>query len=298
MRIRNYSEKTISSYLHMLQLVSRYYKLPPGRISNEQFKDYLYYLTDSVQCSVSMVNQAISVWKILQQDILGRKWEEMKVRRPRHEKRLLEVLSRQEAIALINAPANIKHRAILTLAYTTGARMNEVLSVTLKDIDRHRKVIRLKGKGNKDREVFMPDQLLELLETYYREYRPSSFLFESYIKGKRYSARSFEVIVKKAALQSGIKKNVSPHVLRHSFATHMLEKGVNLKRVQLLMGHNSMKTTETHVFLVHEPEPWPYSTPGHPPCCIIPISIFLFHREDCQMMEWSGQCPVENTLFR
>lgn len=251
MRIRNYSERTISSYLHMLQSVCRYYKLPPGRISNEQFKDYLYYLTDSVQCSVSMVNQAISVWKILQQDILGRKWEEMKVRRPRHEKRLPEVLSRQEAIALINAPANIKHRAILTLAYTTGARMNEVLSLTLKDIDRHRKVIRLKGKGNKDREVFMPDQLLELLEAYYREYRPSSFLFESYIKDKRYSARSFEVIVKKAALQSDIKKNVSPHVLRHSFATHMLEKGVNLKRVQLLMGHNSMKTTSIYLHLAN-----------------------------------------------
>lgn len=251
MRIRNYSERTIKSYLHMLQSLCRYYKLPPGRISTEQFKDYLYYLTDSVHCSVSMINQTISVWKILQQDILGRKWEGMNVRRPRHEKRLPEVLSRQEAIALINAPANIKHRTLLTLAYTTGARMNEVLNLTLKDIDRHRKVIRLKGKGNKDREVFMPDQLLELLETYYREYRPSCFLFESFREGIRYSARSFEVIVKKSALQAGIKKNVSPHVLRHSFATHMLEKGVNLKRVQLLMGHSSMNTTSIYLHLVN-----------------------------------------------
>jgi site-specific recombinase XerD len=249
MRIRNYSQRTITSYLHTLHSLCLYYKLPPGRISSEQFKDYLYYLTDSVQCSVSTVNQAISAWRILQQDILGRESKEMTVRRPRREKRLPEVLSRQEAITLINSPANIKHRTLLTLAYTTGARMNEVLSLTLKDIDRHRKVIRLKGKGNKDREVFMPDQLLELLETYYREYRPSCFLFESYRKGKRYSARSFEVIVKKAAMQSGIKKNVSPHVLRHSFATHMLEKGVNLKRVQLLMGHNSMKTTSIYLHL-------------------------------------------------
>jgi integrase/recombinase XerD len=107
----------------------------------------------------------------------------------------------------------------------------------------------LKGKGNKDREVFMPDQLLDLLEAYYREFRPSCFLFEGYRQGTKYSDRSFAMIVKKAAMQSGIKKNVSPHVLRHSFATHMLEKGVNLKRVQLLMGHNSMKTTSVYLHL-------------------------------------------------
>lgn len=251
MRIRNYSEKTIKSYLYMLHSVCRYYNLPPGRISNDQFKDYLYYLTNSVHCSVSTVNQAISVWKILQQDILCRKWEEVRVKRPRPEKRLPEVLSRQEAIALINAPKNLKHRTLLTLTYTTGARLNEVLSLTLKDIDRHRKIIRLKGKGNKDREVFMPDQLLELLESYYREYRPLKYLFESYVKGKRYSARSFEVIVKNAAIQSGINKNVYPHILRHSFATHMLEKGVNIKRVQLMLGHNSMKTTSIYLHLTN-----------------------------------------------
>lgn len=249
MRIRNYSEKTIRSYLSTLSSLSHYYKLPPGKISTEQFKDYLYYLTETVNCSVSLFNQTISAWRILQQDILGRDYVEMRVKRPRREHRLPEVLSRQEAIALIKAPTNVKHRTLLTLAYTTGARMNEVLSLTLKDIDRHRKVIRLKGKGNKDRDVFMPDQLLNLLEEYYREYHPTCYLFESYVKGKKYSARSVEAIVKRAAINSGIRKNVSPHILRHSFATHMLELGVNLKRVQLLMGHNSMKTTSIYLHL-------------------------------------------------
>jgi site-specific recombinase XerD len=249
MRIRNYSEKTIRSYLSTLSSLSHYYKLPPGKIGTEQFKDYLYYLTETVNCSVSLLNQTISAWRILQQDILGRDYVEMRVKRPRREHRLPEVLSRQEAIALINAPTNVKHRTLLTLAYTTGARMNEVLSLTLKDIDRHRKVIRLKGKGNKDRDVFMPDQLLNLLEEYYREYHPTCYLFESYVKGKKYSARSVEAIVKRAAINSGIRKNVSPHILRHSFATHMLELGVNLKRVQLLMGHNSMKTTSIYLHL-------------------------------------------------
>lgn len=249
MRIRNYSEKTIRSYLSTLSSLSHYYKLPPGKISTERFRDYLYYLTETVNCSVSLLNQTISAWRILQQDILGRDYVEMRVKRPRREHRLPAVLSRQEAIALINAPTNVKHRTLLTLAYTTGARMNEVLSLTLKDIDRHRKVIRLKGKGNKDRDVFMPDQLLNLLEEYYREYHPTCYLFESYVKGKKYSARSVEAIVKRAAINSGIRKNVSPHILRHSFATHMLELGVNLKRVQLLMGHNSMKTTSIYLHL-------------------------------------------------
>lgn len=249
MRIRNYSEKTIKSYLSIIRSLCRYYKLSPGQITQDQFKNYLYHLTETVHCSVSLVNQTISSWKILQQDILGRKWESVAIKRPRKEKRLPVVLSRQEAITLINAPKNLKHRTLLTLAYTTGIRRNELLGLTFKDIDRHRKVIRIKGKGNKDRDVFMPDQLLSLIESYYREYRPSCFLFESYRKGVRYSERSFEVVVKKAAQQAGIKKNIHPHVLRHSFATHMLEKGVNLKRIQLLMGHNSLNTTSIYLHL-------------------------------------------------
>lgn len=249
MRIRNYSERTIKAYLSLLRGACLYLKLPPGRITTDQFKSYLYYLTDTKHCSTSTLNQMISAWKIVQQDVLGRKWEEINIKRPRREKKLPLVLSRQEALTLINAPANLKHRTLLTLAYTTGIRRNEMLELSPKDIDRQRHVIRIHGKGNKQREVFMPPQLLQLLEEYYRQYRPLHFLFEGHRKGSRYSERTVEVVVKQTALKAGIKKNISPHVLRHSFATHMLEKGVNLKRLQMLMGHNSLQTTSVYLHL-------------------------------------------------
>ena len=249
MRIRNYSEKTITSYIFSVGQVARYFNLPPSQISTSQFKTHLYHLINNKDCSISRINQDISAWKILQQDILGRKWEAVKVKRPRRERKLPVVLSMSEARALINAPNNQKHQILLTLMYATGIRRNELLNITLKDIDRHRGVIIIAGKGKKQREVPLSSNLLYLLEEYYRRYQPSVFLFEGYVSGKAYSARSVDTIVKRATLKAGIKKNISPHILRHSFATHMLEKGVNLKRLQLLLGHSSMKTTSIYLHL-------------------------------------------------
>ena len=249
MRIRNYSERTIKSYLCSIEQISRFFNLPPGKITLDQLKTYLYQLINKEQSSVSRINQSISAWKILQQDILGRNWENVQIKRPRVKKKLPVVLSASEVHRLINAPRNLKHRMILTLTYTTGVRRSELLNITLKDIDRERGVIKIMGKGSKQREVPMSNNLLILLTEYYKRYQSSVFLFEGNIPGLPYSASSIISIVKDAALKAGIKKNVSPHVLRHSFATHMLERGVNLKRVQLLMGHNSMKTTSIYLHL-------------------------------------------------
>jgi integrase/recombinase XerD len=251
MRIRNYSKRTITSYLYSVKAISGYFKLPPGRITIEQVKAYLYYLIDKEHCSTSKINQIISAWKILQQDILNREWEGIRIKRPRRNKKLPDVLSRAEALKLINTPKSLKHRAVLTLAYVTGIRRNELLKVTFHDIDRHRKVIKINGKGNKQREVSMPDNLLSLLEDYYKQFHPFKFLFEGFTPGIRYSESSVDNIVKMAAKQAGIKKNISAHTLRHSFATHMLESGANLKRVQLLMGHNSLKTTSIYLHLAN-----------------------------------------------
>jgi len=249
MRIRNYSERTIKSYNCSIGQVASHFKLPPGLVTLNQFKAFLYYLVNKENCSVSRINQTISAWKILQQDILGRKWENIMIKRPRREKKLPVVLSMSEAQALIDAPLNEKHRTLLIFAYATGVRRNELLSITLKDIDRERGVIKIKGKGKKQREVSLSANLLNVMERYYKRYRPSVFLFEGYVPGESYSAASMTKIVKDATIKAGIKKNVSPHVLRHSFATHMLEKGVNLKRLQLLLGHNSMKTTSVYLHL-------------------------------------------------
>lgn len=249
MRIRNYSERTIESYICSVGQVAGYFNLPSSQITISQFKAHLYHLVNNKNCSVSKINQDISAWKILQQDIFGREWEDIKIKRPRREKKLPVVLSMSEARDLINAPINQKHRILLTLMYATGIRRNELLSITLKNIDRNRGVIKIEGKGNKQREVPLSPNLLNLLEKYYRRYRPSVFLFEGHVSGRAYSEGSVTNIVKYANLKASIKKNVSPHTLRHSFATHMLEKGVNLKRLQLLMGHSAMKTTSIYLHL-------------------------------------------------
>jgi site-specific recombinase XerD len=252
MRIRNYSERTIRNYISALAQLSKYYHCSPDLLSTAQVKDFAWHLIKEKQASVSLINQLISSWKIFQVDLLGNKWEDFQLKRPRREKKIPVVLSQEEAHVLIQSPRNLKHRAILSLAYASGLRRDEVLHLKPGDIDSGRKVIRvIKGKGNKSREVVIPQELILQLRDYYRKYRPRVYLFEGPEPGKAYSATSFQKIVKNAAQRAGIKKALSPHVLRHSFATHMLERGVNLKRLQLMLGHNSLKTTSIYLHLAN-----------------------------------------------
>jgi len=252
MRIRNYSERTVQSYITSISRLSKYYKISPDKISREQLKSFAYHLIRHKQVSTSTINQLISAWKIFQVDVLGNTWEDFRLKRPRREKKIPQVLSQEEALVLINAPQNMKHRMLLTLAYATGLRRAEILNLTLKDIDPTRNVIRvIKGKGNKSREVPASSSLIKQLRQYYKSFRPRTYLFEGYKPGIPYSATSIEKIIKNAATKARINKNVSPHILRHSFATHMLEKGVNLKRLQLILGHSAMKTTSIYLHLAN-----------------------------------------------
>lgn len=252
MRIRNYSERTIRNYVSTLVQLSKYYNCSPDLLSTGQVKDFACYLIQEKQVSVSLINQLISAWKLFQVDVMGKQWEAFRLKRPRREKRIPVVLSQGEAHALIQSPRNIKHRALLTLTYTSGLRREEVLHLKPGDIDSDRRVLRvIKGKGNKSREVTIPPELIFQLRDYYRQFRPTIYLFEGSVPGKPYSETSFYNIVKRAARQAGIKKAMSPHVLRHSFATHMLERGVNLKRLQLMLGHHSLKTTSVYLHLAN-----------------------------------------------
>jgi site-specific recombinase XerD len=248
MQIRNYSPRTIGTYISLIAGLARYYNSSPDKLSLQQFKDYLAYRVETQKISVSAINQLIGAWKIFQVDVLNREWKSFMVKRPRKERRLPVVLSRTEALKIINALPNLKQKTLLTLAYATGMRRGEILNLEPAHIDSERKVIKVMGgKGHKQRLVPISDKIISMLRDYYKVYRPRTFLFEGHKPGHKYSESSFGQIIKRAAFKSGVKKEVYPHVLRHSFASHMLEKGINLKKLQLILGHNAMKTTSIYL---------------------------------------------------
>jgi len=238
----------------MLVQLSRHYGLSPEKITTEQFKEYLFYCKEKRGLSNSFINQAISALKVLRQDVLGLKWDEdIKVKRPRKDHYLPDILSKQEVNELIEVTTNLKHKAILATLYSTGMRLDELLHLRLSDIDSKRMVIRIaSGKGNRSRDTLLAEKTLQLLRDYYTKShrKPVKYVFEGVSQtSQTYSATSVQKIVKRAVTRSGIKKNISPHSLRHSFATHMLEQGTNLKLIQRLLGHRSMATTMVYLHL-------------------------------------------------
>lgn len=251
MRIRNYSERTITTYHNLFKGFWFYTRRKLGDITTQHLKDYIYHRIKKDGISVSTINQTISAWRIVYVHILGKKWEGCQIQRPRRDKRLPEILSQQEAKALINAPENLKHKTILHVMYSTGIRLSELLALKVGDIDSSRMVINIRqGKGKKDRQVVLHPKLLGLLREYYRGYRPGHYLFEGYNKAGSYSASSLNKIVKRAAKKAGIGKCISVHTIRHCYATHMLEKGANIRVIQQLMGHSCITTTTAYLSLV------------------------------------------------
>jgi site-specific recombinase XerD len=253
MQLRNYSSRTIHTYSELLSKVEKFYNLPLDNVSVQKFKEYLHQRITIEEISISMVNQYISAFKILQVDVLKRDWQQIRIKRPRGEKKLPVVLSIDEVEKLIAVTQNIKHKAILMLTYSSGLRRQELQQIKPSAIDSSRMQVHVvQGKGKKDRYTLLSVKTLEILRLYYKYTRPAIFLFESRDKrGKPLADSTLNCIVKKNALKAGIKKQVSFHTLRHCFATHLLEKGVNLRLIQQFMGHTSLKTTSGYLHLVN-----------------------------------------------
>lgn len=248
MEIRNYSPRTIETYVSLIAIFLKNNKQALPEITSNDLKDYIYYRLKKESISVSTINQIISAWKIVYVHILGNEWEKFRIKRPLREKKLPVVLSQQEAISLISSPSNLKHIAILNTLYSTGIRCYELLNLRTTDIDSKRMVINIRcGKGKKDRQVRLHQKLLDILRKYYLKYRPKHYLFQGQIKEMRYSSTSVRMILQKNAKRVGITKNITVHTMRHTYATHMLEIGANLRLIQLQMGHNSIKTTSTYL---------------------------------------------------
>lgn len=252
MVIRNYSPRTIATYVSLVNLFILHCKKEPQAITIADLKDYIYRRLEKDQISVSTINQIISSWKIVHVYIFGLDWEVCRILRPRRVQKLPVVLSQEEAMLLIDSPSSIKHRCVLNVLYSTGIRCNEFINLKPTDIDSKRMVINIRqGKGKKDRQVRLHEKVLELLRTYFQRYRPQEYLFEGIKAGKPYSATSIRNIIKGSAKKIGITKTISTHTFRHCYATHMLEKGANLKIIQQQLGHSSIKTTSIYLSLAN-----------------------------------------------
>jgi integrase/recombinase XerD len=251
MEFRRYGRSTVNSYITMISRFLRFIK--PVRSVDCVPYDVVRYVNDfilSMRLSYTFQNQTVSAMKLFFSEIYNRPLVIEKLERPRGEFRLPNVLSRDEVKKLLGAVINLKHRALLSLTYGCGLRRQEVLNLKLNDIDSKRGIINVRqSKGRKDRVVPVSEKLLELLRDYYKAYRPDRYLFEGDERGGMYSPTSFENVLKRACRKAGINKPVTLHWLRHSYATHLLESGTDIRYIQALLGHSSSKTTEiyTHV---------------------------------------------------
>jgi site-specific recombinase XerD len=245
-----YSDSTYKTYKQAFEEFMNYYPNDNlNEIENEKIIGFLRYLVNDRKISTSVQNQAINAIKFYYEKVLGGQRTFYHIDRPRAEKTLPPVLSEEQVSDMLNCVENLKHRAALMTIYSAGLRISEVINLKIKDIDSKRMQIRIEqAKGKKDRYSILSVKTLEVLKQYYRQYKPKIWLFEGQFGGQ-YTEKSIQQVFHKARIDAKIHKKATVHTLRHSFATHLLENGTDLRYIQVLLGHSSSKTTEiyTHV---------------------------------------------------
>ena len=248
LKIRNYSPRTIKVYVNRVAKFAQYFGQSPDGLGPRHIREFQVFLVQTNPASWTKVNQTVCALRFFYRVCLGKPWMIEHIPFPRQPKKLPVVLSQEEVKALFEATSNLKHRTILMTLYATGLRLSETLALRLQDIDSQRMLIRVRhGKGAKDRYVPLPETLLEDLRRYWRFYRPGYWLFPSTDPRRALSASTVQKSCARAARKAGLRKQVSPHTLRHSFATHHLEAGTNLKTIQVLLGHRRLDTTSIYL---------------------------------------------------
>ncbi|WP_281886524.1 site-specific tyrosine recombinase/integron integrase [Paenibacillus sp. YYML68] len=249
MKLNGFSHRTLKAYsLHVKRFLD-YSKVLAIQVETQHVEDYLIELIQK-NCSHSYVNQALSALKFFMKDTCFRKDIVYQLPRPKKENKLPDVLNYSEVLKILGSLSNIKHKALLYLAYSSGLRVGEIVRLRIRDIDSERMVIHVRqSKGRKDRYTVLSESTLLLLRDYFKKERPEDWLFPGMDRRKHMTERSVQKVFEKAREQAGILKDVSIHSLRHSFATHLLEGGTDIRYIQELLGHQSSKTTEiyTHV---------------------------------------------------
>lgn len=248
---KRYSESTKKTYTGYFKDFLHYFKDEEiEKLTVDKINEYILFLLKERSISASQQNQRINSIKFYYEKVLGNEKLYYRLERPIKSSTLPKVLSKNEVWQIIKQTSNLKHRCILSLIYSAGLRRSELINLKPTDILSERKQILIsQSKGKKDRYSLLSNSLLADLRKYYIQYEPHLWLFEGNVVGKQYSATSIAKILNNASNRVGIKRKVTPHMLRHSFATHLLEQGTDLRYIQELLGHSSSKTTEiyTHV---------------------------------------------------
>jgi site-specific recombinase XerD len=241
---RNYSESTTVCYLRQIAEFAKHFGRSPAQLGPEEIKQFQLFLVEQKKVSWATYIQATAALRFLYVKTLGRAFMAEKIPYPKRPKYLPTVLSQEEITQLLNATRSLKHRALLMTLYGAGLRVSEACRLTLGDIDSSRMVIHVhQAKGKKDRDVMLSPVLLETLRQYWKGSRPKHWLFPGYGPDKPMTTKSVFLMVRNVAARAKITKTVSPHTLRHSFATHLLESGTDLRTIQLLLGHSDVRTT-------------------------------------------------------
>ena len=255
LELKKYAENTAKTYVGMFEgFINHYKDLKLASLSEKEIREYL-----SLQVTLgrpdSMLNQIINSIKFYFEIVLGMPNRFYEIERPQKKEKLPVVLSKAEVQRIISCTNNLKHRCILSTIYSAGLRVSELLSLKIKDLDSDRMMIRIEdSKGGKDRYTLLSESLLVELREYYKEYKPKTFLFEG-ANGSEYSSTSIRRILKRACDKAGIRKDVRTHTLRHSFATHLLEQGTDLRSIQTLLGHSNIATTEIYTHIANNTDP-------------------------------------------
>lgn len=251
LRIQNYSYKTLKNYKQALIALIRYaHPAPIDKLMKPQYQKYLLFLVEKKRLSSSTMNVHINAWKFYQEKVLQRDKHYYEVAYPRQATKLPTVYSLAEVKAIFGAATSLKYRTLFKVVYATGLRVSEVAHLRLTDFDRVRRLITVRGgKGNKDRIVMLTDTLETALTDYLMQYHPKRFLFENAENTEPLTVRTIQLVYSETVRFAGIRKRGGIHSLRHSFATHLLEAGMDIRYIQQLMGHESILTTMryTHV---------------------------------------------------
>jgi integrase/recombinase XerD len=252
MELRSLSENTQKSYLQSVSGLAKYYMQSPNKVTKEMIEDYLLYLKKEKGNAPTTVGSAITGLRFLFNHVLGNEHLSPNCAFAKIPKSLPTVLSQQEIWSIINAPENIKHRLLLMTTYSAGLRASETLSLKPENIDSKRMLIKVTGKGGKQRYTLLSQKLLPELRQYYKTYRPEILLFPSHRKGKPLTYETIRSVYEKARKKACVNRGAGVHTLRHSFATHLLEAGYDIRKIQVLLGHSRLTTTMIYLHVSRE----------------------------------------------